>query len=78
MLAAHFNTGSALSEFLAGRLGAPGCWPAENGTRPVAARAQDNSRYAIDRWENEGGKISRKPGSVQPHFAETALHATAP
>jgi hypothetical protein len=26
-MAEHFRTGSALLEFLAGRLGAPDCWP---------------------------------------------------
>jgi hypothetical protein len=43
----------------------------------VVAPAQDNSRCAIDRWENEGGKISRKAGSVQRHSAEAAITANS-
>ena len=50
------DTGSALFEFMAGRLGAPGCWPDQrNGTACTNGAAGVVSR-AISRWENEGGK----------------------
>jgi hypothetical protein len=48
--------GSALFEFMAGRLGAPECWPDQRndaGCTNGAARAVSR---AISRWENEGGK----------------------
>jgi hypothetical protein len=50
------NTGSALFEFMARRLGTPEWWPDQrtdaaytNGSAPDVSRA-------ISRWENEGGK----------------------
>jgi len=48
----HFSCGSALLEFLAGKLGAPGCWPDE--THPGGGRQAD--LRALNRWENEGGR----------------------
>src|SRR4029077_14993344 len=48
--------GSALFEFMAGRLGAPECWPDQrNGAAYTNGTARAVSR-AISRWENEGGK----------------------
>ncbi len=35
----HFRTGSALLEFLAGRLGAPECWPNECRVKSTIIRA---------------------------------------
>jgi hypothetical protein len=54
--AAHFKAGSALSEFMAGRLGAPDCWPNENNRWGIFAHVP-NQLTAIQRWENEGGRI---------------------
>jgi hypothetical protein len=48
----HFSFGSALLEFMAGKLGAPGCWPDE--THPGGSRHAD--LRALNRWENEGGR----------------------
>ena len=56
----HFKVGSALREFIAGRLGAPGCWPVES----FRARALDfasNEAASIQRWESDGGRI------IAPH-----------
>lgn len=60
----HFSFGSALLEFMAGKLGAPGCWPDETlpgGSRPAELRA-------LNRWENEGGRT----------LSPLPLHATRP
>lgn len=73
---AHFNAGSALREFLAGRLGAPGCWPDENHGPRTFLRGPDEVS-SIQRWENDGGKtvaasVSPKgPTSAFPHFHPT-------
>jgi len=48
----HFHYDSALLEFLAGKLGAPGCWPDE--IQPAGGRQVDPR--ALHRWENEGGR----------------------
>jgi len=53
----HFSFGSALLEFIAGKLGAPGCWP--NGTHPGGG-SQAELR-ALNRWENEGGRTLSPP-----------------
>jgi hypothetical protein len=34
----HFRAGSALAEFLAGRLGAPDCWPNDCKIEPTLIR----------------------------------------
>lgn len=52
---AHFEAGSALSEFMAGTLGAPSCWPAETHRASPFLRVQDEV-LSIQRWENEGGR----------------------
>ena len=51
----HFEAGSALSEFMAGRLGAPSCWPDENHRTSTFLRLPEEVS-SIQRWENEGGK----------------------
>ena len=51
----HFDAGSALREFLAGRLGAPGCWPDETNRTRTFLRVPDEVS-SIHRWENDGGK----------------------
>jgi hypothetical protein len=69
----HFNAGSALSEFMAGRLGAPGCWPEENRRTSILFGARDEVS-SIQRWENDGGKTiaaaasAKDPASALPHF----------
>ena len=50
------NIGSALFEFMAGRLGAPGCWPDQRNDTAYANGAARAASRAISRWENEGGK----------------------
>lgn len=60
----HFSFGSALLEFMAGKLGAPGCWPAE--TLPGGSRHAD--LRALNRWENEGGRT----------LSPLAFHGTRP
>jgi hypothetical protein len=50
------NIGSALSEFMAGRLGAPGCWPDQRNDPAFPNGAARAASGAISRWENEGGK----------------------
>jgi hypothetical protein len=44
--------GSALLEFMAGKLGAPGCWPNERHF----SRTEHEELRALKRWENEGGR----------------------
>ena len=53
---AYLSAGSALLDFIAGRLGAPGCWPNDNYSRSFVTRAPDETPRSIQRWENEGGK----------------------
>jgi hypothetical protein len=66
---AHLAAGSALSEFMAGRLGAPSCWPHENHRASTFLRGPDEVS-SIQRWENEGGKAvapaARAIISIQP------------
>ena len=54
-VATHFKPGSALRQFIAGRLGAPACWPARRYPKGVSAYVPDEAQW-IHRWENEGGK----------------------
>lgn len=58
----HFSFGSALLEFMAGKLGAPGCWPGETNC------GRHTDLRALNRWENEGGRT----------LSPLALHATRP
>jgi hypothetical protein len=73
---AHFTAGSALSEFLAGRLGAPSCWPDESHPTSTLLRVPDDVS-SIQRWENEGGKTvaaavrAKGPTSALRHFHPT-------
>ncbi len=48
--------GSALFEFMAGRLGAPECWPDQRNDIAYTNGAARTVSRAISRWENEGGK----------------------
>jgi hypothetical protein len=52
---AHFKAGSALSEFMADRLGAPSFWPDGIHRKNLYLRLPDEVS-SIQRWENEGGK----------------------
>ena len=40
---------------MAGRLGAPSCWPAGRYPKRVVVHVPDETPW-IHRWENEGGK----------------------
>lgn len=40
----HFRTGSALAEFLAGRLGAPEWWPNDCKVKPTVIRVRRTKR----------------------------------
>jgi hypothetical protein len=69
----HFKAGSALSEFMAGRLGAASCWPEENHRMSAFLRLPDEVS-SIQRWENDGGKTvtaAKGPTSALPHFHPT-------
>jgi hypothetical protein len=72
----HFTAGSALTEFLAGRLGAPGCWPDENHRTSIFLRVPEEWS-SIQRWENDGGKTvaatvpAKRPTSALQHFHPT-------
>jgi hypothetical protein len=48
----HFSFGSALLEFMTGKLGTPGCWPDE----PRHGGGRQADLRALNRWENEGGR----------------------
>jgi hypothetical protein len=50
------NIGSAVSEFMAGSLGAPECWPDQRNDAAYTNGAARAVSRAISRWENEGGK----------------------
>jgi hypothetical protein len=50
------NIDSALFEFMAGRLGAPECWPDQRNDAAYTNGAARAVSRAISRWENEGGK----------------------
>jgi len=54
---AHFEAGSALSEFIAGRLGAPDYWSNENHRKSSFRHIPDQAR-SIQRWENKGAKTT--------------------
>ncbi len=70
----HLQAGSALAEFLAGRLGAPECWPANCEVKPTviaAARrklqtAAENGLLAAGRKQtNQREAISSKGSNKQ-------------
>jgi hypothetical protein len=75
---AHFKAGSALSEFMAGRLGAPGCWPDESYRKSALLRVPDEAR-SIQRWENEGGKTTGAAAPAKgPPSAPQRFYPTRP
>jgi len=71
----HFRAGSALREFIAGRLGAPACWPNETSRRSVPSHLPDEAR-SIQRWETEGGRTIAATALPESHSA--ALHRFHP
>ena len=76
--ASHFKAGSALREFIAGRLGAPACWPNESYRRLVPSRVADEAR-SIQRWETEGGRTIAATALPESHSAASqGFHATRP
>lgn len=75
-VAAHFRPDSALRQFMAGRLGAPACWPAGQYPKRISAQVPDETKW-IHRWENEGGKTLAtlpKDRAPLPHH----FHTTRP
>lgn len=72
----HFAAGSALRAFIAGRLGAPACWPNESSRKLVPARVSDDA-HSIQRWETEGGKTI-PPISERRSAASKGFYTTRP
>jgi hypothetical protein len=63
------NIDSALSEFIAGRLGAPGCWPDQRNDAAYTNGATRAVSRAISRWEHEGGKtLSGRESTISPQL----------
>lgn len=76
--AAHFEAGSALRDFMAGRLGAPGCWPNESYRKRISVPASDEMS-SIQRWETEGGRtIAATVPSEGRSAASQGFHAQRP
>jgi hypothetical protein len=50
------NSGSALFEFMVGRLGAPECWPDQRNNAAYTNGTAGDASRAISRWVNEAGK----------------------
>jgi hypothetical protein len=74
--ASHFRAGSALLEFMAGRLGALACWP--NETKLLSSRVPDEAS-AIQRWETEGGRtIAATASANSASAASENFHTTQP
>ena len=61
---------------MAGKLGAPGCWPTESQRKIVFLRLPDDVS-SILRWENEGGKTIAAPVK-NPAPAIHDFHPTQP
>jgi len=61
------NIGSALFEFMAGRLGTRECWPGQRDDAAYINGATAAMSRAISRWENEGGKtLSAHESTISP------------
>ena len=45
----HFGTGSTLAEFLAGRLGAPECWPNDFKVKTNVIRARRTKQVTLSK-----------------------------
>jgi len=76
--AAHFKVGSALHEFMAGRLGAPGCWPNKIPRKQAVADGSGETS-SIQRWETDGGKTIATNALAKDRWAAPRLfHATKP
>jgi len=43
----HFEAGTALAEFLAGRLGAPECWPNDCKVKPTVIRIRRSKQMRL-------------------------------
>lgn len=70
---AHLEAGSALSEFIAGRLGAPSFWPDGIHRKNLHLRLPDEVS-SIQRWENEGGKSVASAWAKGPGPALQLFH----
>jgi hypothetical protein len=57
------SVGSALLDFMAGRLGAPGCWPDQRHAPAASNLARGHASGAIGPGENERGKTRSSPAS---------------
>lgn len=66
--AGHFKAGSALREFMAGRLGFPGYWPNESDQKLVPVRVSEKE-ISIQRWETEGGRTIAATAPSKNHSA---------
>lgn len=75
--ASHFRAGSALLEFIAGRLGAPACWPNQSYRKLVYSRMADEAS-AIQRWETEGGTVAATAPTNSGSAASENFHPTRP
>jgi hypothetical protein len=76
--ASHFTAGSALLEFIAGRLGAPACWPNELHRKRVSVSALDDAS-SIQRWETEGGRTIAATALANRGWAASEnFHTTRP
>ena len=74
----HFRAGSALLEFIAGRLGAPACWPNESNRKLVSPPLGDEA-ISILRWETEGGRtIAATARANNGPAAPEHFHTTQP
>lgn len=70
---AHLEAGSALSEFMAGRLGAPSFWPDGIHRKDVYLRLP-HEVSSIQRWKNEGGKAVAPARAKGPGPALQLFH----
>jgi hypothetical protein len=76
--ALHFEAGSALREFMAGRLGTPTCWPNNYYRKRVPTRGLEEAS-SIQRWETEGGRTTPATALSENSPAPTRnFHATKP
>jgi hypothetical protein len=64
----RFRAGSALVDFLAGRLGAPECWPDEIESTPTVDRVRQSKYLTCDAYGHT------RPGNAEPFNKITKQH----
>jgi hypothetical protein len=64
----RFQAGSALVDFLAGRLGAPECWADEFESRPTVDRVRQSKHLTCDTYGHT------RPGNTEPFNKITKQH----